>query len=80
MLKLSICGETKVEKDKELILHLDNIGDEIRLVAVDRNGCELPCGILLSVTLNGDVELYGGVNEDIGLNITKAGYVRVTRE
>ena len=81
-MKLKIFNKTKeiVEKEKELILRLESECGEVRLVAVNEDGSDRGAGIILSVCNNGNVKLYGSVNRNMGLNVTKAGYVKVIRE
>ena len=77
-MEIKIYGETEIP-EKRLILRLVQEGDSVMLVAVQDSGCNDDCGILLEVTSDGTILLYGGVNPDIGLQITKAGYVKTTK-
>ena len=81
-MKLKIFNETKkiVEKEEELTLRLESVWGEVRLVAVNEDGSDRDAGIILSVCNNGDVKLYGSVNRNMGLNVTRTGYVKVIRE
>ena len=81
-MKLKIFNKTKkiVKKEKELTLRLESVCGEVRLVAVNEDGSDSGAGIILSVCNNGNVKLYGSVNRNMGLNVTKAGYAKVIRE
>ena len=79
MLELKIYGEDDMDEKQELSLRLVRCGNRIELTAVDSEGESVIAGILLAVTSDGTVVLYSSLNSGIGLNITEAGYVKVSR-
>ncbi len=80
-MRLEIFDETKETKEeKKLRLRLVESGDDVDLVAVDENGDDVGAGMLLSVLSSGAVRLMCSVNEEIGLQVTKTGHVRVEKQ
>lgn len=69
----------KTEKKKELFLALEENGDDVALKVVDEFGEDVISGLLLSIGDDGTLILFSNVNKRLGLNLTKAGYLRVTR-
>lgn len=79
-MEIKIYDEKEAASPVRLNLRLVQEEDSVVLVAVQDSGQKVGCGNLLEVLSNGTILLYGGVNPDIGLQTTKAGYVVVTRD
>jgi len=78
-MRIKIYGESEAEEEKVLILRLEQDGDEVILKAMNEEGEEINDGVLLGIGPDGKVNLWGGISTEVGLQLTKAGFVKVTR-
>ena len=79
-MRVKIYNEQKEIIEEELILRLKREGGDVQLVAVDEDGKDIAGGILLAVTSEGTVRLYGSVTEDIGVQLTEGGCIKTEEE
>ena len=66
-MKLEIYEPEKVEKEKPVKLRLVKHGTEIQLEVVDEDGDEI--ATLLGITSDGVIELWNGVNSNLGFEL-----------
>lgn len=78
--KIFVKSTKKKKVEKPVLFRLVQFNEEIQLVVVDEVGDDIGWGVVLSVTPGGQIELCGGLNEDVGLKVTPAGYVSVTKK
>ncbi len=76
---IQVYGET-VKDERVINFKLVQAGRDIQLLMCNEAGEEYDAPIVLSILPTGVIELAGEVNPDVGLKITKTGYVKVVKD
>ena len=64
-----ICIYTEPKEDDVLRLKLVQDGVSVRLVATDGCGNPLPRGYILEITRNGELHLFAGLADNLGISV-----------
>jgi len=79
-MKLNIYKETVAPEETEVCLRLVEFsGGGVSLKAVDRNGCTVPQGDLLTIGPDGTVRLNTSVNLTLGFPLTTEGRLSIKK-
>jgi hypothetical protein len=80
-MKIEVFGASAPE-EKRVRLKLVDYGIRcgVTLIAVDASGEEVPAGVLLTITHDGELVLHSSVSNEIGLALTTRGYLKAVRE
>jgi hypothetical protein len=69
--------EQEQEKEKEVILKLEEWSDGIVLIAVDEDGNKVVRGKLLRLQNNGMIHLYRAIDTDLGFQLDSKGRIKI---
>lgn len=80
-MKFKVFRKDRAEKERTVFFDLvEQRGGGVDLVVVDETGKQLYCPYVASITSEGRLRVYVGVNELSGLKLDRSGRVVIERE
>lgn len=73
-------SKEKVKKEEPVRLALRQEGKKIKVVVVDEFGVIEHCGVLLSFTESGNIDIHPQVNKNFGFQLNNHGQIKIGGE
>ena len=66
----------KLSNGKNVFLDFERLGNDVSIVAIDRNGEKIDDGYIVSFATNGKLILHSNVNREIGFQLGEDSCIR----